>query len=36
MFISVIFPNRQPTFINLLLTVNQQDDFKLEFNSNLG
>ncbi len=32
MFISVIFPNRQPTLINRLLTVNQQDYFKLEQN----
>ncbi len=30
MFISVIFPNRQPTFVNRLLTINRQDYFKLE------
>ncbi len=32
MFISVIFPNQQPTLINRLLTVNRQDYFKLELN----
>ncbi len=32
MLISVIFPNRQPTLVNRLLTVNQQDYFKLELN----
>ncbi len=32
MFISVIFPNRQPTFVKRLLTVNRQDHFKLELN----
>ncbi len=32
MFISVIFPNRQPTLVNRLLTVNRQDYFKLEQN----
>ncbi len=32
MFISVIFPNRQPTLVNRLLTVNLQDYFKLEQN----
>ncbi len=33
MFISVIFPNRQPTLVYWLLTVNRQDYFKLELNS---
>ncbi len=32
MFISVIFPNQQPTLINRLLTVNWQDYLKLELN----
>ncbi len=32
MFISVIFPNRQLTLVNRLLTVNRQDYFKLELN----
>ncbi len=32
MFISFISPNRQPTLVKRLLTINRQDYFKLELN----